>query len=195
MLVLIPNPNQIAELVKIQKDFIEKVNICGNQSAPSRPIFYQNTPLWIFLPEEKFSLSGNEKTIKNELKELSQRIKKVELEEPGLYFSEKLQQMVLGAAAYISTDSGLCKAELIICKTASVVMETASVVMKTTTSESDSHLLNICFANVAGKTEGVVSDLTFPLQLKIFRLAAAEELSPGTYAVNESVWRKINRAQ
>ena len=26
-------------------------------------------------------------------------------------------------------------------------------------------------------------------------LAAAEELSPGTYAVNESVWRKINRAQ
>ena len=188
MLVLIPNPNQIAELVKIQKDFIEKVNICGNQSAPSRPIFYQNTPLWIFLPEEKFSLSGNEKTIKNELKELSQRIKKVEIEEPSLYFSEKLQQLILGAAADISTDSGLCKAELIICKTASVVMET-------TTSESDSHLLNICFANVAGKTEGVVSDLTFPLQLKIFRLAAAEELSPGTYAVNESVWRKINRAQ
>ena len=174
MLVLIPNPNQIAELVKIQKDFIEKVNICGNQSAPSRPIFYQNTPLWIFLPEEQFSLSGNEKTIKNELKELSQSILKVELEEPSLYFSEKLQQMVLGAAADISTDSGLCKAELIICKTASVVMETA---------------------NVAGKTEGVVSDLTFPLQLKIFRLAAAEELSPGTYAVNESVWRKINRAQ
>ena len=195
MLVLIPNPNQIAELVKIQKDFIEKVNICGNQSALSRPIFYQNTPLWIFLPEEKFSLSGNEKTIKNELKELSQSILKVELEEPSLYFSEKLQQMVLGTAAYISTDSGLCKAELIICKTASVVMKTASVVMETTTSESDSHLPNICFANVAGKTEGVVSDLTFPLQLKIFRLAAAEELSPGTYAVNESVWRKINRAQ
>ena len=191
MLVLIPNPNQIAELVKAQKDFIEKVNICGNQSAPSRPIFYQHTPLWIFLPEEKFSLSGNEKTIKNELKELSQRIKKVELEEPGLYFSEKLQQMVLGAAADISTDSGLCKAELIICKTASA----ASVVMKTPTSESDSHLPNICFANVAGKTEGVVSDLTFPLQLKIFRLADTEELAPNTWAVNESVWRKINRAQ
>ena len=190
MLVLIPNPNQIAELVKIQKDFIEKVNICGNQSAPSRPIFYQNTPLWIFLPEEKFSLSGNEKTIKNELKELSQRIKKVELEEPGLYFSEKLQQMVLGAAAYISTDSGLCKAELIICKTASVVMKTASVVMKTPTSEIAEHLPDKCPAFVHG-----LSEIQFPTQLKIFRLAAAEELSPGTYAVNESVWRKINRAQ
>ena len=183
MLVLIPNPNQIAELVKIQKDFIEKVNICGNQSAPSRPIFYQNTPLWIFLPEEKFSLSGNEKAIKNELKELSQRIKKVELEEPSLYFSEKLQQMVLGAAADISTDSGLCKAELIICKT-------ASVVMKTPTSEIAEHLPDKCPAFVHG-----LSEIQFPTQLKIFRLAAAEELSPGTYAVNESVWRKINRAQ
>ena len=174
MLVLIPNPNQIAELVKIQKDFIEKVNICGNQRTPSRPIFYQNTPLWIFLPEEKFSLSGNEKAIKNELKELSQSIKKVELEEPSLYFSEKLQQMVLGAAAYISTDSGLCKAELIICK--SVKVQEKAV-----------------YESLCRQEKEKITGL--PSQLKIFRLSAAEELSPGTYAVNESVWRKINRAQ
>lgn len=170
MLVLIPNPNQTAELVKVQKDFIEKVNICGNQSAPSRPIFYQNTPLWIFLPEDKFFLSGNEKTIKNELKELSQRIKKVELEEPSLYFSEKLQQLILGAAADISTDSGLCKAELIICK--SVKVQGKDV-----------------YDGLCRQEE--VKSVKLPSQLKIFRLAAAEELSPGTYAVNESVWRKI----
>lgn len=171
MLVLIPNPNQIAELVKIQKDFIEKVNICGNQSAPSHPIFYQNTPLWIFLPEDKFFLSGNEKTIKNELKELSQRIKKVELEEPGLYFSEKLQQMVLGAEVRINSESGFCSAELIICRSVKRQDKTA------------------CVNSLKQK------EVKLPSRLKIFRLAAAEELSPGTYAVNESVWRKINRAQ
>ena len=185
MLVLIPNPNQLAQLVKMQKAFIKEAN------APQQPIFYQNTPLWIFLPEDKFSLSGNKKLIKDELKELSQSILKVELEEPLVYFSENLQLRVLGSHSRISTTSGVCSAELILCKTASA----ASVVMKTPTSESDSHLPNICFANVAGKTEGVVSDLTFPLQLKIFRLADAEELAPNTWAVNESVWKKINRAQ
>ena len=173
MLVLIPNPNQLAQLVKVQKAFIKEAN------APQQPIFYQNTPLWIFLPEDKFSHSGNKKLIKDELKELSQSILKVELEEPRVYFSENLQRVVLGSHSRISTESGLCSAELILCKT-------ASVVMKTPTSEIAEHLPDKCPAFVHG-----LSEIQFPTQLKIFRLAAAEELAPNTYAVNESVWRKI----
>lgn len=169
MLVLIPNPNQLAQLVKVQKAFIKEAN------APQQPIFYQNTPLWIFLPEDKFSLSGNKKLIKDELKELSQSILKVELEEPRVYFSENLQRVVLGSHSRISTESGLCSAELILCD---------SLPVKGTAPQ---------IKNLPDTKE--LFGGHFPLQLKIFRLAAAEELAPNTYAVNESVWRKINRAQ
>ena len=165
MLVLIPNPNQLAQLVKMQKAFIKEAN------APQQPIFYQNTPLWIFLPEEKFSLSGNKKLIKDELKELSQSILKVELEEPRVYFSENLQRVVLGSHSRISTESGLCSAELILCD--SLPVKGAASQIKNPPDIKE------------------LSDLTFPMQLKIFRLADAEELAPNTWAVNESVWRKI----
>ena len=169
MLILIPNPNQLAQLVKMQKAFIKEAN------APQQPIFYQNTPLWIFLPEDKFSLSGNKKLIKDELKELSQSILKVELEEPLVYFSENLQLRVLGSHSRISTVSGVCSAELILCD---------SLPVKGTASQ---------IKNPPDIKE--LSDLAFPLQLKIFRLADAEEVAPNTWAVNDSVWRKINRAQ
>lgn len=101
MLVLIPNPNQTALLVKLQKAFIS-----------SHQGFYQQAPLWIFLKDEKFS---GRYFNKDELKQFSAEITKVELEQPEVYFSDSLQRVVLGSGVSVCTASGVCRAELIIC--------------------------------------------------------------------------------
>ena len=101
MLVLIPNPNQTARLVKAQKAFIA-----------SHQGFYQQAPLWIFLKDKNFS--GRDFN-KDELKKFSAGITKVELEQPEVYFSDSLQRVVLGSGVSVCTASGVCRAELILC--------------------------------------------------------------------------------
>ncbi len=186
MLVLIPNPNQMSQLVQLQKDFIKNANVPAISDSTA-PIFYQASPLWIFLPEDKFLLSGNEKKIKDELKELSKLILQVELEEPRLYFSEECQQLVLGCHSRISTPKEVCTAELILCKTASAA-SAASDVMKTPTSEIAEHLPDKCPAFVHG-----LSEIQFPLRLKIFRLAVAVRPNENSLAVSDFVWEKIKK--
>lgn len=157
MLVLIPNPNQTVELVKLQKAFIAE-----------HKGFYQHTPLWIFFKDDNFSKRDFNK---DDLKKFSAGITKVELDQPEVYFSDSLQRVVLGSGVSISTTSDVCKAELVICGSVSSQGGSTMEVKQTPASEG--------------------SGVHFPFQLKIFRLAAAEQLAPGTYAVNESVWRKI----
>jgi hypothetical protein len=160
MLVIIPNPNQIAELVRVQKTFIK------NATFP--PVFYQHTPLWIFIEpgSSDFSRDFN----KEELKGLSAGITKVEIEPPNVYFSENLQQVVSGCQSIISTTSGSLQGELILCNSTS-----ATVVRQSPTSESTE-------ASPAAH---------FPLQLKIFRLANAVHPDEHSMAVSDFVWKKL----
>ena len=167
MLVLIPNPNQTAQLVKLQKAFI------GSHQG-----FYQQAPLWIFLKDENFS--GRDFN-KDELKQFSAEITKVELEQPEVYFSDSLQRVVLGSGVSVCTASGVCRAELIICA--------AMVARQTPTAESTEPLLNLCFANV----QGTAVQGAFPTKLKIFRVANAVRLDQHSLAVSDFVWKKINK--
>lgn len=158
MLVLIPNPNQTAELVKMQKAFI-----ADHQG------FYQHTPLWIFLDDGKSDFERD--FTKAELKELAGGIQKVELYQPQLYFSKESEREVFASQAVLETEKEEIKGRLILCK--SIKSADSSPAPQ----NSDSKALEA--------TEKAL------MQLKIFRLANAEKLAPDTYAVNESVWRKI----
>ena len=179
MLVLIPNPNQTAQLVKLQKAFI------GSHQG-----FYQQAPLWIFLKDENFS--GRDFN-KDELKQFSAEITKVELEQPEVYFSDSLQRVVLGSGVSVCTASGVCRAELIICGSVGsqggAAMVTARGVTEPETSRCTAPLPNLCFANVQGSAvQGA-----FPTKLKIFRVANAVRLDQHSLAVSDFVWKKINK--
>lgn len=186
MLVIIPNPNQIAELVRVQKAFIKNANSPAGESSPARPgtpVFYQHTPLWIFVEpgSSDFSRDFN----KEELKGLSAGITKVEIAPPYVYFSENLQQVVLGCQSIISTTSGSLQGEFILCNSVSS-QAGAKVVTHTPTSECAEPSLNLCYAKVLGGAE-----VSFPLQLKVFRLANAVRLDKHSMAVSDFVWKKI----
>ena len=186
MLVIIPNPNQIAELVRVQKAFIKNANSPAGESSPARPgtpVFYQHTPLWIFVEpgSSDFSRDFN----KEELKGLSAGITKVEIAPPYVYFSENLQQVVLGCQSIISTTSGSLQGEFILCNSVSS-QAGAKVVNHTPTSECAEPSLNLCYAKVLGGAE-----VSFPLQLKVFRLANAVRLDKHSMAVSDFVWKKI----
>ncbi len=159
MLVLIPNPNQTALLVKLQKAFI------GSHQG-----FYQQAPLWIFLKDETFSSRDFNK---DELKQFSAEITKVELEQPEVYFSDSLQRVVLGSGVSVCTVSGVCRAELIICGSLKEWEGSSIKVTGTPTSES--------------------VGLQLPSPLKIFRVANAVRLDQHSLAVSDFVWKKINK--
>lgn len=166
MLVLIPNQNQIADLVKIQKKFIKEANKSLSEKNNSRVIFYQHTPMWIFLPDFENHFSSAGKEMKDKLKKKADSILKVELSKPSIYFSDNLQKEVLGCHSLLQTDSENCNSELILCESYG--------------SESSECRLSESFAE-----SGI-----FPLQLKVFRLAWAEKIFSSSWAVTESVWKK-----
>lgn len=163
MLVLIPNPNQTAQLVKLQKAFI------GSHQG-----FYQQAPLWIFLKDENFS--GRDFN-KDELKQFSAEITKVELEQPEVYFSDSLQRVVLGSGVSVCTASGVCRAELIICGSVGSKGGAAMVTARGVTGPETSR----CTAPL------------LPTPLKIFRVANAVRLDQHSLAVSDFVWKKINK--
>ena len=163
MLVLIPHQNQIAEMVKVQKDFIRKFNKANSTKKP-RMIFFQHTPMWIFLPDFDSHFSfDDEKNIKNQLKKAAEKIIEVEVAGPSLYFSKDLQKQVLGCQTTIKTEFGNCKSELTVCAST---------------------------ASRSGLNEAVLEAGTFSLKLKVFRLAWAEKIQDSAWAVTESVWKK-----
>ena len=172
MLVIIPNPNQTTELIRMQKEFIKKAN-----SAPlPHPVFYQNTPLWIFIVDNN---SFNRDFTKEELKKFSAELTKVELDSPQVYFSKNLQQVVLGIHSRISTVQGSFQGSLVLCKT-------AKVEMPSTTSARIEPSLNLCKAEVVD----TLLD-KFPLQLKVFRVANAVKPDSHSFAVTDFVWKKF----
>ena len=150
MLVIIPNPNQTASLVHMQKNFIK--------DSSAQTLFYQASPLWIFLEDKEFS---NRDFSKDELKEFSAAISKVELEHPRVYFSKNLQQMVLGSHSLISTDSRILQGELVLCRSLKDAKDIPN------------------------------PKLFSPMELKIFRIANAVRLDEHSLAVTDFVWKKL----
>ncbi|MCR5253445.1 MAG: hypothetical protein K6C98_06995 [Treponema sp.] len=172
MLVIIPNPNQTTELIRMQKEFIKKAN-----SAPlPHPVFYQNAPLWIFIEENN---SFTRDFSKDELKKFSAELTKVELDSSQVYFSKNLQQIVLGIHSRISTTKITLQGELVLC-------QTATVVNGTSTSECIEPLLNLCKTEIPGGPSK-----SFPLQLKVFRVANAVKPDSHSFAVTDFVWKKF----
>ena len=172
MLVIIPNPNQTTELIRMQKEFIKNAN-----SAPlPRPVFYQNSPLWIFIEENN---SFTRDFTKDELKKFSAELTKVELDSPQVYFSKNLQQVVLGCHSRISTNQGSFQGSLVLCKS-------AKVEMPSTTSERIEPSLNLCKTEVVGTYSE-----NFPLQLKVFRVANAVQPDAHSFEVTGFVWKKL----
>lgn len=110
MLVLIPNPNQMAELVQAQKALIAALN------ASATPLFYQHSPLWIFFEGKDFSTRDFNK---EELKEFAAGLSKVELEYPRAYFSDSLQRVVIGCHSRITCGSEVLQGELVLCQSTS----------------------------------------------------------------------------
>ena len=159
MLVLIPNPNQMIELLNAQKAFIQQNNRADG------PIFYQSTPLWIFA--EPGSKEFSRDFLKDELKKFAADIQKVELEHPQVYFSTRLQQIVLGCHSRISINSRILQGELILCNSAKVATP------PTTYKCTEPSLKN------------------FQMQLKVFRVANAVQPDAHSMAITDFVWKKL----
>ena len=168
MLVLIPNPNQTAELVKAQKDFLKNssATVSGTATFPPAPLFYQNTPLWIFLEGQY----AERDFTKEQLKELAGGIEKVQLSAPQIHFSEKLNQNVFESRAVIKTNKGELEGSLILCK---------SVKATGTTAQAQD-----------GAPQQPAPSEAF-MTLKIFRVANAVRPDEHSLAVTDFVWKKL----
>jgi len=104
MVVLIPNPNQMLELIKFQKTFIKMHNtkeIC----------FYQATPLWIPLnTEENFDFS------KDDLTKTAKSITSVQICPPELKLLPEQDTVSLVSQVFINQNQSDLKSQLILCK-------------------------------------------------------------------------------
>lgn len=171
MLIIIPNPNQMLQLVKAQKKII--------QQNDTSLIFFQNSPLWI--PVFADDLSSQKIWKKDELKQYSAQITSIRISAPTVRFDEERQQFAVSSEVFIThTQDGMRKSLINLCK--SVI---SSENQNTTASILPSQEAIEAFQKKISSQE------TFPMSLKVFRVADSCRQGKNSFAVTDFVWKKI----
>lgn len=163
MLIIIPNPNQMLQLVKAQKKII--------QQNDTSLIFFQNSPLWI--PVFADALSSQKIWKKDELKQYSAQITSIRISAPTVRFDEERQQFAVSSEVFIThTQDGMRKSLINLCKSVP-----ASILPSQEAIEAFQKKIS--------------SQETFPMSLKVFRIANAQQQSSNSSAITDFVWKKI----
>lgn len=165
MLVIIPHPNQEAQIKKLQNELCDSININNDNSQKVTKLF-PVFPLWFEFEKDDELISIKNK---NELKEFSKKITGVELNIKSSSDNYKLSTSISDFVITLYTKEKIFTAVLPIC----------IEYQKLTDKEKE-----LCLKKLN-------SSELLPMSLKIFRLGNKQQLTEHSQALDYFIWKKL----